>query len=142
MNFRCIVPDCRDCKDKDNERHRKYLKPPGIPGRLFNAVALADEDDEIGIAEGELDAVTATAAGIPTVGVSGAENWKPHFAEPFAGYAAVYIFADGDGPGLKFARDVAKKLPNARIVPMPDGEDVNSVVLRDGAKAFMERIGK
>jgi hypothetical protein len=138
MKFRCSAPDCR-CED-----HPKYLGLPGDEGkpRLFNTVALAEEDDEIGISEGELDAVTATAAGIPTVGVPGVESWKAHFREPFRGYANVYVFADGDGPGMKFARAVAKELPNARIVPMPDGEDVNSVVRKTGAKDFMERIGK
>lgn len=136
MKFRCIRADC-GC-----DGHPKYLGLPGIEPRMFNAIALTEEDDEIGISEGELDAVTATAAGIPTVGVPGAESWKPHFREPFLGYAAVYIFADGDTAGMKFARTVAKELPNARIVPMPDGEDVNSVVRRDGREAIMERIGK
>lgn len=136
IRFRCIREGC------EHQNHGKYMSLPADRPRLYNTLALITEDDEIGMSEGELDALTASACGIPTVGVPGVEAWKDHFTEPFRGYETVYIFADGDDPGMRFATSVAKKLPNAKIVPMPKGEDVNSTVLKHGKKAFLGRLGK
>ncbi|QLF84626.1 DNA primase [Mycobacterium phage Gail] len=118
----------------------KYMTLPGDKPRLFNTNALTNYSRDMAITEGEIDAITAELAGIPTVGVPGAQMWKPHFRELFLGYRNVNILADGDEPGLEFAKQVAKTLPNARIIPMPDGEDVNSLVMSQGKDALLERI--
>lgn len=139
MKFRCVVIDCEQCREK---QHQKYLALSGGKPRLYNTRAIVDNDDEIGISEGELDALTASVCGIPTVGVPGAESWKDHFLPPFEGYETVYVFADGDDPGMRFATSVAKKLSNAKVVPMDRGEDVNSTVLKHGKGAFLAKLGK
>lgn len=108
--------------------------------RLYNTYALTRYSRDMAITEGEIDAVTAELAGVPTVGVPGAQMWKPYFREMFLGYRNVNILADGDEPGLEFARQVAKTLPNARIIPMPDGSDVNDLVNTQGKQALLERI--
>lgn len=113
---------------------------PGDKARLYNTHALTRYSKDVSITEGELDAVTAELAGVPAVGVPGAQMWKPYFRELFLGYRNVNILADGDEAGLDFAKQVAKTLPNARIIPMPDGDDVNSLVLKRGAEALRERI--
>ncbi|QFG04538.1 DNA primase [Mycobacterium phage Jeeves] len=118
----------------------KYMTLPGDKPRLYNTNALTNYSRDMAITEGEIDAITAELAGIPTVGVPGAQMWKPHFRELFLGYRNVNILADGDEPGLEFAKQVAKTLPNARIIPMPDGEDVNSLVMTQGKDALLERI--
>lgn len=118
----------------------KYLTMPGDKARLYNTHALTRYSKDICITEGELDAVSAELAGAPSVGVPGAQMWKPFFRELFLGYRNVNILADGDEAGLDFARQVAKTLPNSRIIPMPDGEDVNSFVLKRGKQALLERI--
>ena len=118
----------------------KYLTMPGDRARLFNTKALTGYSMDISITEGELDAVTAELAGVPAVGVPGAQMWKPYFRELFMGYRYVNILADGDEPGLEFAKHVAATLPNARIIPMPSGSDVNSLVLEQGKDALLERI--
>lgn len=118
----------------------KYLTIPGDKARLFNTHALTRYSKDIAITEGEIDAITAELAGVPAVGVPGASLWKPFYRELFLGYRHVNILADGDEPGLDFARKVARTLPNARIIPMPDGEDVNSLVLKKGSEALFERI--
>ena len=133
IRFRCIV-------DHDHKGHGKYMTLPGDRPRMFNTSALLGAESEVGISEGELDAITASLCGIPTVGIPGATSWQPHFVQPFEGYETVFIFADGDEPGMKFATTVAKTLPNSKIIPCPDGMDVNSLVLRDGKRALTDRI--
>ncbi|APQ41841.1 DNA primase [Mycobacterium phage Petruchio] len=119
----------------------KYLTVPGDTGRLYNTLALLQPDQRIGIAEGEIDALTASVAGFPTVGVPGAQAWKEHFREPFLGYREVLILADGDDAGMQFAETVAGVLPNAKIIPMPDGSDVNDLVLSQGVQALKDKVG-
>jgi DNA primase len=118
----------------------KYMTLPGDKPRLYNTGTLAKYSRDMAITEGEIDAVTAELVGVPTVGVPGAQMWKPHFRELFLGYRNVNILADGDEPGMEFAHQVAKTLPNARIIPMPPGEDVNSLVMTQGKHALLERI--
>lgn len=118
----------------------KYLDVAGTQTRLFNTVALLRDTINICITEGELDTIAAECCGFPSVGVPGATNWKPHFAEPFLGYNKVFILADGDEPGMKFARTVAKELPNGVIIPAPPGEDVNSTILKVGPAYYTERL--
>lgn len=136
LRFRCITPDCK------HEYHGKYNTLPGDRPRMYNTIALAQNDDTIGICEGEIDAITATACGIPSAGIPGVEAWAKHFREPFLGYEKVFIFADNDdnGQGKSFAKKLASDLPNALIVPAMEGEDVNSMVVKHGKSALTERV--
>lgn len=118
----------------------KYQTQAGDRPRLYNTMALLKQTPIVAITEGELDAITAQLCGIPAVGVPGATSWKPHFREPFLGYREVLILADGDEPGMKFAHAVSKGLHNAKVVPMPPGEDVNSLVINRGKEALLERL--
>ncbi|MFC0547072.1 toprim domain-containing protein [Kutzneria chonburiensis] len=115
---------------------------PGDRPRLYNTPALMTASDQIAICEGELDTVTAAACGLDAVGVPGVEAWQPHFAPAFLGYERVYLLADNDdsGQGLKFAERIAGELPNARVVLMPHGHDVNSLVMQQGKRSLLERI--
>lgn len=132
IRFRCI-------HDHEHVGHGKYMTVSGDRPRMFNTLALLQPSPVVAITEGEIDAITAQACGIPTVGLPGAQAWQRWFREPFLGYRDVLILADGDDAGMKMAQTVAKTLPNARIVPMPAGEDVNSLVLGQGKEALLER---
>jgi 5S rRNA maturation endonuclease (ribonuclease M5) len=132
MRFRCVRPGCR-C-----EHHAKYLSQAGDPPRLYNTAALLRDEDTVAICEGELDALSASIAGVPAVGVAGVEAWKPHFRDPFLGYETVFVLADGDEPGMRFATQLAKALPNIKIMPSAPGEDVNSELVKHG-KEFIKR---
>ena len=123
-----------------DDGHPKYMTVAGDKPRLFNTKALTNYSKDMAITEGEIDAITAELAGVPTVGVPGAQMWKPHFRELFMGYRNVNILADGDDAGMEFARAVAKTLPNARIIPMPNRSDVNSLVNTQGKDALLERF--
>ncbi|WP_158881921.1 toprim domain-containing protein [Amycolatopsis anabasis] len=134
LRFRCIREGC------EHPNHGKYMSMPGDKPRLYNTLELVRNDDTIAICEGEIDAITATICGVPAIGVAGVESWQPHFREPLLGYETVFILADGDEPGMRFATSVAKELANAKIIPMPEKEDVNSTVLARGKTALLERI--
>lgn len=133
VRFRCI-------EDHDHKGHGKYMTQAGDRPRLYNTLALLKQSPIVAVTEGEIDAMTAQVCGIPAVGVPGSASWKPYFREPFLGYREVIILADGDEPGHKFAATVARELPNARVVPCPPGEDVNSFVIGNGKNALLERI--
>lgn len=133
IRFRCI-------QDHDHVGHGKYMTVAGDRPRLYNTLALLKPSPVIAITEGELDAITAQVCGLPAVGVPGSQAWQEHFREPFYGYRDVYVLADGDEAGMQFASTVAGTLPNAKVLPMPHGEDVNSYTLANGKEALMERI--
>jgi DNA primase len=133
IRFRCI-------QDHEHRGHGKYMTVAGDRPRLYNTKALMLPTENIAITEGEVDAVTATVCGVPAVGVPGSQAWQPHFREPFLGYRNVFVLADGDEAGISFANTIAATLPNAKVIPMPAGDDVNSLVLSRGKEALMERI--
>lgn len=70
--------------------------------------------------------------GIPAVGVPGVENWQDHWPKVLAEFQAVYVLADGDKAGRKFASFLAREI-RARRVPIPPGADVNSIYMKEGA---------
>jgi len=133
IRFRCI-------EDHEHRGHGKYMTLPGDRPRLFNTEALITGNDRIAITEGELDAIAATAAGLPAVGIPGADSWRPYWRLPLLGYREVLVLEDGDAAGEKVGAAVCKSLPNARVIPMPPGEDVNSMVNKYGAEEFLERV--
>lgn len=133
IRFRCIREGCT------HDYHGKYNSLPGDSPRLYNTRALTVETQIVALCEGELDTISAELAGIPAVGVSGAEAWKPHFADTLLGYKEVVVLADGDDAGKRFASYVQSVLPNARVVQMPG--DVNSVLVSEGRDGLRERIG-
>ena len=133
MRFRCV-------EAHDHKGHGKYMTTAGDRPRLYNTMALLKQSPIVAITEGEIDAITAQLCGVPAVGVPGAQSWQPYFREPFLGYRDVFVLADGDEAGLAFAHTVAASLPNAKIIPMPAGEDVNSLVLKKTKDALLERI--
>lgn len=140
IKFRCIAE--HDCKEA---KCRKYLCVTDGGNRLYNARAVLAAVDRVVLCEGEFDAMAVSAlAGVPAVGYPGTDSWHQkaaaHWPRVFAGLAVVVV-ADGDQPGIKAAKAVAKTLETARVVVMPDGEDSNSMLVKEGSDAFKERIG-
>lgn len=132
----------------------KYLGMRDIPSaRIFNPAALSRREDFVCITEGELDAVAASQAGLPAVGIPGVSNWRPFFRHCFQGYRRVYILQDTDKPrvlkdcgdcdgecrghtppGQKFAEAVAAQVERSKVItiPGPPGSDVNSFLQEHG----------
>jgi DNA primase len=124
----------------------KYLSEPGEETRLYHPEAFFRHERFICLCEGEIDTMTAVQAGLPAVGVPGANGWSKFFYRAFEGYDAVFILTDMDdkGAGLGFAEKVAGQIKSARIIPMQHegvGHDVNSLVNTHGAEALLSKIG-
>lgn len=135
MRFRCL--ENHSCSDNGCP---KYIQPKGEPTHLYNVQALHDADTEVGICEGELDAIVATEAGYPSVGVPGVQNWKPFYYRLFADFERVVIFGDGDAAGRTFASQLAHNIPNGEAKVMPSGSDVNSYVVEYGSDSLLEYV--
>lgn len=119
----------------------KYMGMTGAVTKLYNVKDIDRAGDWIGLCEGELDTITLSkSVGIPCVGVPGANSWKPHYTRLLADFERVFIFADGDQPGLEFAKGLSKDLP-VTIVTLPDGEDVNSCYVKYGKEYLLEKAG-
>jgi len=119
----------------------KYLGYPGTQTRLFNVTALHTAKDFIAVCEGEIDAITLHyLCGIPAVGVPGVNSWKQHYTRLLQDFNTVFVFADGDQPGIDFAKSLAKELSSVIIINMPEGEDVNSMYLLHGSDYFKKKV--
>jgi DNA primase len=117
----------------------KFNQPHGQQPRLYNPAAYFSARDQIGICEGEIDAITATEClQIPSLGIPGAEIWRGKVSiwlPLFKDFRSVLIFADGDDAGKRMAYTVSESIGwRARIIQCPDGEDVSSMVMSDGGK--------
>ena len=119
----------------------KYIGLPGAKTTMFNAQSVLTADGYICVTEGEVDCITTVVkTGHPAVGVPGANNWKPYFTKILDDFDTVIVLADGDSPGLEFGKKISRELGNVNIVQMPEGHDVNSIVLQEGAGWLDERI--
>lgn len=135
-------PDLPDTKPK-------YRTLRGHPPRLFATTTLAAPTDYVAIVEGEIDAMTLIQCGIPAVGVSGVSAWKEYYRNIFSGFDRVIIVADNDEPkegedlgvGEKFAAEVAKHVPNPKVVVVPEGGDTNGFYLLNGAAELRTLLG-
>jgi len=121
----------------------KYMGIPGAKTSMFNAQTVLTASDYICVTEGEIDCITvSTKTTHPAVGIPGANNWKPFYSKILDDFDTVIVLADGDTPGLDFGKKISRELGNVNIVQMPEGHDVNSIVMLEGAEFINERIRK
>ena len=126
-----------------NGEDPKYIGLPGAKTTMFNAQAVLTAEQYICVTEGEIDCITvAVKTGHPAVGIPGANNWKPFYTKILDDFETVIVLADGDNPGLEFGKKISRELGNVNIVQMPEGHDVNSIMLQEGVEFLNERIRK
>lgn len=118
----------------------------GQPARLYNTKAYFADSPVIGISEGEVDAIAATEIlGLPTIGIPGARMWQAHkgiWAPLFKNFRRVLILKDGDADGKDMADAISETLKlRARIVDMPNGMDVSSMVAAGREKELTKQFG-
>jgi len=111
----------------------------GLEVNLYNVKALTEAKSAIAVAEGEIDAISSTLAGIPCVGISGATKWQEHWSNVFEDYERVYVWQEGDDAGKKFGDRLVSEVAAIRVA-LPHGEDVNSIWVASGATALRARI--
>lgn len=141
LKYRCIQD--HDCKEHG---HPKYNQPHGQTQRLYNALAYFGGHDTIGVAEGELDAITASEhLEVPTFGVPGAAQWKSqgkYWQLVLRDFATVVVFADGDEPGRQLAYEIANDAGScARVVVCETGMDINSMVVANRGDELIKKAG-
>lgn len=142
LKFRCM-------EDHDHNTHvpsGKYAVPSGQKPRIYNPAAYFDAFNQIGVCEGEVDAIVATEViGIPTIGIPGVEMWKgnvDHWKHTLRDYDEVIVFGDGDDAGRRMARQIQEDLGTRALIAQCDsGEDLSSMVAKGHADAIRERAG-
>jgi len=121
----------------------KYMGLVGAKTTMFNTKACFVADKYICVTEGEFDCIMmGVKTQHPTIGIPGANNWKPHYAKILDDFEIVIVLADGDAAGLEFGKKISRELGNVNIISMPEGEDVNSMMVKRGSDWIDERINE
>lgn len=132
LRFRCA--EQHEC-----EGHPKYLSTEGGGSNLFNVLDLKKDSPFICIAEGEIDTMSLSLAGLPAVGVPGVDTWQKHFSRCLEDFEVIYAFGDGDKAGSKFSNFLARET-RARPIRMPNGKDCNDIFREQGAAGLRALI--
>jgi DNA primase len=128
-------------RDLTGTHDAKYMGLVGAKTTMFNTQACFAADKYICVTEGEFDCIMMSVKTIhPTIGIPGANNWKPHYAKILDDFDVVIVLADGDSAGLEFGKKISRELGNVNIISMPDGEDVNSMMIKMGSDWLDGRI--
>lgn len=113
---------------------------PQIP---YGAWRLAKSAKRIIIlTEGESDTL-ALATYLPRIcslGIPGAQSWKPGWAGVLRDFDRVFCSFDGDKPGRDLADKVMADVPHARVVLLPDGADTREFLQTAGTDAFVSLL--
>ena len=132
IRFRCA--QAHEC-----DGHPKYLSREGAGTNLFNVLDLKRDSPFICVAEGEIDAMSLSLAGLPAVGVPGVDTWQKHFSRCLEDFEVIYAFGDGDKAGSKFSNFLARET-RARPIRMPNGKDCNDIFREQGAEGLRALI--
>lgn len=135
LRFRCLAHD--DCKAAGC--NAKYMSLPGFPSRVFNVRAIVGSHAAIHVTEGELDCISLGSAGLPAIGIPGVENLPRHFPRLIAGFTRVVLWADADEAGRDLIKRFQRLIPRVEAVMLPEGQDVNSLLLSEGVDGLRER---
>jgi len=136
----------------------KYLNSPETPvfhkGKelygLFEARNALRRIDELIVVEGYMDVVALAQAGVANAVASlGTSTTGDHFQKLYRYCESVVCCFDGDEAGRRAAwKALENALPvltdgrQLKFMFLPDGEDPDSLVRREGKRAFQSRIGQ
>jgi DNA primase len=125
---------------EDVEVAPKMLTTPGATAELYGYDTLRRNPERVVICEGEFDRLVLEGRGFPAVtSTAGALTFLPEWAEEIGQIPEVYIAFDRDEAGREGALKVARLIPQARIVELPqevgDHGDVTDFLVRLRRKA-------
>src|SRR5439155_1780791 len=123
----------------DQSDSPKMLATPGGHAELYGWERVLANPEQIIICEGEFDRMVLESRGFAAVtSTGGALTFRPTWAGAFREIPQVYICFDNDGPGQAGAERVARMIPHARLVRLPeevgDGGDVTDFFVRLGRR--------
>ncbi|MCS4155055.1 hypothetical protein GGQ03_002349 [Salinibacter ruber] len=134
---------------KRNEDGRKIPRNAGSAA-LYDLVPSDPKDGPVILCEGELDALSALSHGFNAVtGTSGAGTFRDEWAAYLACLApaqsrGVVVAFDGDEKGREWGPEHAATLHEAgldvRVASLPDGQDVNDVLVSGGRDALESHL--
>ena len=121
----------------DTKPGPKMISPPGTTAELYGWERVRTKPCRIVICEGEFDRLVLETHGLAAVtSTGGAGVFRTEWAEAFAGIPEVYVCFDRDEAGRKGALHVARIIPQAQIVELPEevgvGGDVTDYFVRLG----------
>jgi len=127
----------------NNQDEAKYMGVPGAKTTMFNAQIVLTAGSYICVTEGEIDTIVLSVkTGHPSVGIPGVNNWRQYYTKILDDFETVIVLADGDSPGLEFGKRLSRELHNVNLLQMPEGHDVNSIIVQQGKEWIDERIKK
>ena len=112
----------------------------GTPLYGLDRLALSPKDAPVVIVEGESDCHAAWQRGVCAVGLPGASQWKPEYAEHLTG-RTVLIWQEPDAGGATLVSSVMRSFPKATVLRevrvgetlVKDLCDLHQLVQREGA---------
>src|SRR5437667_6293307 len=115
----------------------KMLATPGAHAELYGWERVLAKPDQIIICEGEFDRLVLESRGFAAVtSTGGALTFRPTWAEALRKISTIYMCFDHDAAGRAGAERVARLIPHARLVRLPeevsDGGDVTDFFVRLG----------
>src|SRR6266568_510632 len=124
-------------RPNDKTDSPKMLATPGAHAELYGWERVLANPDQIIICEGEFDRLALESRGFAAItSTGGALTFRPEWAEAFREIPSIYMCFDNDDAGREGAERVARLIPHARIVRLPDevgeGGDVTDFFVRLG----------
>src|SRR5438876_10752812 len=122
---------------QDKIESPKMLATPGAHADLYGWERVICKPEQIIVCEGEFDRLALESRGFAAVtSTGGALTFRPEWAEVLREIPTIYICFDNDAAGRAGAERVARLIPHARIVRLPeevgDGGDVTDFFVRLG----------
>lgn len=135
-------------KTKKSEGPKMWFEKGTNVNTLFNMDKI-NISESLLVTEGEFDCLSAIEAGfkntvsIPS-GVNGTNEWITSNWTFIEQFEEVIIWFDNDEPGIKGAREVFNRLPNAsvKIVRCEVANDINELLHKYGKLAVLKQIEK
>jgi DNA primase len=133
---------------EDQSDGPKMLSTRGAHAELYGWDRMLAKGDQIIICEGEFDRLVLEGQGFAAVtSTGGAMTFRPEWAEALKEIPKIFICFDNDAAGRLGVEQVARLIPNARIVRLPDdvgeGGDVTDFFVRLGRRRedFLRLLG-